>query len=403
MTWPAVRGTLRVVKNLHDILLAPFHYLVIPSAVEECLTVVVFRSARVRATFLFAVVASSADGEIFSSSIVSAGATMPVQHGSSIVELDDGSFLVSWYAGTTEAARDSRILLRHSTSGCATWEPTQIAVNPHERAAESWFSSKAVGNTVLFQDENKFVWLFYAAIEFGGWSGAHVDYKISADRGRTWSTSRRLTSGQGDIPRGKPIELSDHEIFLPLSHSALRKYPLGARLEIANGKIVRKMYSKIADSQFSHPAFLTLDSNRVLAFLRARGGGTLQTSFFDVAKNTWSNPQKTNVPNPDSAIDALRLENGAIVLVYNDSPTARNPLSIAVANASAEVPLPGEITFRKLRDIENELGQGFSYPSLVRAHDGTFYLTYTWHDRAAIKCVHFDSNWLGLGSGSVGQ
>ncbi|PYI78168.1 MAG: hypothetical protein DMF04_04175, partial [Verrucomicrobia bacterium] len=161
---------------------------------------VVFWSARISAAFLFVLAASIAHGEIFSSSIVSAEATMPVQHGSSILELDDGSLLVSWYAGTTEAARDSRILLRHSTSGGATWEPTQIAVSPHERAAESWFSSKAVGNTVLFEDENKFVWLFYAAIEFGGWSGAHVDYKISTDRGRTWSTSRRLTSGQGDIP-----------------------------------------------------------------------------------------------------------------------------------------------------------------------------------------------------------
>ena len=79
------------------------------------------------------------------------------------------------------------------------------------------------------------------------------------------------------------------------------------------------------------------------------------------------------------------------------------PLSIAIANGSAGVSSPGEITFRKLRDIENEIGQGFSYPSLVRAHDGTFYLTYTWHDRAAIKCVHFDSNWLGLSCGSVGQ
>jgi len=49
-----------------------------------------------------------------------------------------------------------------------------------------------------------------------------------------------------------------------------------------------------------------------------------------------------------------------------------------------------------LRDIDNELGQDFSYPSLVRARDGTFYLTYTWHYRSAIKCVHFDANWLGL-------
>jgi len=49
-----------------------------------------------------------------------------VQHGSSIIELDDGSLLVSWYAGSTEAARDSRILLRHLALGGTSWEPTQI-------------------------------------------------------------------------------------------------------------------------------------------------------------------------------------------------------------------------------------------------------------------------------------
>ncbi len=92
-------------------------------------------------------------------------------------------------------------------AGGTSWEPTQIAVNPRECAAESWFSNKTLGNTVLFQDKENIVWLFYAAVEFGGWSGAHVDYKISRDRGRTWSESHRLTNGLGDIPRSKPVEL----------------------------------------------------------------------------------------------------------------------------------------------------------------------------------------------------
>ncbi len=136
---------------------------------------------------------------------------MAVQHGSSLIELDDGSLLVSWYAGGKEGARDSRILVRHSRAGGTSWEPTQIAVNPRECAAESWFSNKTLGNTVLFQDKENIVWLFYAAVEFGGWSGAHVDYKISRDRGRTWSESHRLTNGLGDIPRSKPVELGSHE------------------------------------------------------------------------------------------------------------------------------------------------------------------------------------------------
>src|SRR5437588_3352056 len=304
---------------------------------------------------------SVARAQVFTSSFVSAEATMPVQHGSSIIELDDGSLLVSWYAGSKEAAHDSRILVRHSAPGGVGWESTQIAVNPRECARESWFSNKAVGNTVLFQDKENIVWLFYAAVEVGGWSGAHVDYKISRDRGRTWSESHRLTNGLGDIPRSKPVELGPHEIFLPLSHSALWKYPSGARLEIANGKIVRKMSLPITSSQCSHPAFVAFDPNCVLAFLRARGGGSLQGTFFDPGRNGWSIPEPTNLPNPDSAIDAVRLNDGRILLAYNDDGTIRNPLSIAVSDdrgkGGAEASPSAGSELRTLRDIDNETGK----------------------------------------------
>ena len=339
-------------------------------------------------------VTSSARAQIFSGSIVSTETTMPMQHGSSVVELDDGSLLVSWYSATNEAARDSRIFCRRSTSDGLNWGPTQIAVSPGERARESWFANKAVGNSVLFQDKENVLWLFYAAVEAGGWSGAHVDYKTSRDRGHTWSESHRLTSGLGDLPRNKPVELAGCEILLPLSHSAFRKYAYGARWKTC-AKLLQPSYPTIDGSKFSHPAFVAVGSNSVVAFVRARGGGMLQSKFFDPDKNGWSIPQSTNLPNSDSAIDAVRLADGRILLVYNDDGAVRNPLSIAISDDGT--------TFRKLRDVENESGQDFSYPSLVQAQDGTFYLSYTWHYRSAIKCAHFDANWLGLNPVSVGQ
>jgi predicted neuraminidase len=360
---------------------------------------------------------SPARAQIFTSSIVSTEAAMPMQHGSSVVELDDGSILVSWDSASNEAARDSRIFCRRSMSDGLNWGPTQIVVSPGERARESWFANKAVGNSVLFQDKENVLWLFYAAVEAGGWSGAHVDYKTSRDRGRSWSESHRLTSGLGDLPRNKPVELAGCEILLPLSHSGFRKYAYGARWKTC-AKLLQVTYPTIDGSKFSHPAFVAFGSNRVLAFVRARGGGMLQSTFFDPDKNGWSIPQPTNLPNSDSAIDAVRLEDGRILLVYNDHGTIRNPLSIAVSDdrgggpaasglveptARREARLSAGVAFRKLRDIENEPGQDFSYPSLVQARDGTFYLTYTWHYRSAVKCVHFDANWLGLNFVSVGQ
>jgi len=339
--------------------------------------------------FFALITGSTAPAQIFTTSNVSTEATTPVQHGSSIIELDDGSLLVSWYAGTKEAARDTRILVRRSTTGGANWEPTQTAVVPGECAAESWFSNKTLGNTVLFQDTENVVWLFYAAVQFVGWSGALIEYTTSRDRCRTWSEAHRLTDKLGDLPRSKPIELGSDDIFLPLSHSAFRKYCGGMRLEISGGKITKKVFSPIAGKECSHPTFVAVDSNRVLAFLRARRrDGSVQSASFDVSKNTWSSPQLTNLRNPNSAIDAVRFDGGRILLAYNDNANYRNPLSIAISDDG--------INFRKLRDVENDLGQEFFYPSLVRARDGTFYLTYTWHYCAVIKCIHFDARWLGL-------
>ena len=202
------------------------------------------------------------------------------------------------------------------------------------------------------------------------------------------------------------MELDGCEILLPLSHSGFRKYAYGARWKTC-AKLLQPSYPTIDGSKFSHPAFVALGSNHILAFVRARGGGMLQSTFFDADKNEWSIPQPTNLPNSDSAIDAVRLEDGRILLAYNDHGTIRNPLSIAVSDdrdsERAEAPLSAGGAFRKLRDIDNEPGQDFSYPSLVRARDETFYLTYTWRYRSAIKCVHFDASSLGLNPVSVGQ
>lgn len=345
-----------------------------------------FVTALVRSLFFLVLIASAVNAAPFcETSVVSDEMTMPMQHGSSIVELDDGSLLVSWYAGTAEASRDSRVLCRRSFSGGKTWEPTQVVVGQGERAKGAWFANKAVGNTVLFEKSQKVLWLFYGSVAFGGWSDARIDYKTSRDGGRTWSESSRLTSGYGDLPRSKPVEI-DANLFLPLSHSAWRKY--AALLMVHRGKLLRTDYYPLPGVNFSHPA-LVADGANLLAFLRARGKGKLQIASFDVQKRAWGKPSETNVANPDSPVDALRLVDGRILLAANDDVKARNPLSIFVSEDNGQ-------SFRKRRDVESEHGEEFAYPSLIGARDGTFFLSYTWHKRAAIKVAHFNAEWLGL-------
>jgi predicted neuraminidase len=84
---------------------------------------------------------------------------------------------------------------------------------------------------------------------------------------------------------------------------------------------------------------------------------------------TWSAVKKTELPNPNSAIDAVRLRDGRLVMVYNDTTDGRTPLSLAWSKN-------GE-TWTKLRDLETGPGE-YSYPAMIQARNGDLVISYTW-------------------------
>jgi len=72
-------------------------------------------------------------------------------------------------------------------------------------------------------------------------------------------------------------------------------------------------------------------------------------------------------------MDAVELRSGRIVIVYNDSKSARTPLSVSVSN-------DGGKTWRKMLDLETEFAE-FSYPSVIESSDGDIHIVYTWKRR----------------------
>jgi predicted neuraminidase len=136
------------------------------------------------------------------------------------------------------------------------------------------------------------------------------------------------------------------------------------------------------------PALVPLNDDRVLMMLRARGGQrALYTAFSDDNGWTWTEAAPTGLPNPDAAIDALRLRDGRILLVYNHSEVTRENLQLAV---SAD----GGRTWRTSAILEDgTVDQEFSYPTLAEDSRGRIHLTYTWQ-RERIKHVTFNLAWL---------
>src|SRR5690606_8649218 len=98
------------------------------------------------------------------------------------------------------------------------------------------------------------------------------------------------------------------------------------------------------------PQVVQLTDDHLVCWMR-RGGGygpdtkgyILKAESHDGGR-TWSDAVDTDMPNPNAAVDALKLQSGNILLVYNDHMYSRSPLSVAVSEDGGE-------TFKYKRDI----------------------------------------------------
>ncbi len=97
---------------------------------------------------------------------------------------------------------------------------------------------------------------------------------------------------------------------------------------------------------------------------------------------TWSEGRDTEFPNPNAAIDFLKLKNGHLLLVYNDSPIDRTPLTVAIST-------DGDKSWPFRREIATG-DFDYAYPYAIQGRDGKIHLVYTSHGRSVINHAMFD-------------
>jgi predicted neuraminidase len=310
-----------------------------------------------------------------------------------LTELPGGTLLVCWAAGSTERAPDVMIYCSRSDPGARIWEPPRAVVRRGERAQEWWLRNLTVGNPVLFLDHQRYLWLFYAAVDAPlGWSGAHVDYKVSVDFGRTWGPGRRLVAGWGNLPRNKVLALGPQgRVLLPAYKELFGTYGYILELTLGRGAIEKVKSLPIPGGDHLQPALVWAEPRRVVAYLRTAIWSVphVLRSEYDEASNRWSRPEALALPNAKSAVDAVNTADGGILLAYNDSPKFRTPLSLAYSRDSRR--------FTKIWDLESAPDLRFSYPAMIRATDGVYHVVYRAQEGeapAAIKHVMFNEEWL---------
>jgi predicted neuraminidase len=92
---------------------------------------------------------------------------------------------------------------------------------------------------------------------------------------------------------------------------------------------------------------------------------------------SWGQVRFIDLPNPNSGIDAVRLRDGRVVLIFNNSYNKRTPLNLAISDDGEH--------FKTFMTLENGPGQ-YSYPAIVQAANGDLLMTYSWR-RETIKFV----------------
>ena len=308
-------------------------------------------------------------------------------HGASLIELGGGDILATWYSAKEETDSDSRIYGAVWKKDTGKWTAPRVII-------PSGYS-KSVGNTALFRDDDGIIWMFFAAVRVGGWSGAMVDYVQSRDNGATWSGGKTLVWLPGNLPRNPPIRVGDHKMLVPLfvdfmyeanlvgSYTALIKYKDGAVLE--------KKYASLDDYDSIQPAIVKLPNGKILLLARDKTERFMRRAFSANNGKSWSPVSITNVPNPGSGISAIFIrELNAVLLAYNHSHKERNPLCLAVST-------DGGLVFRRVADVESRKGakkSSFSYPALLRTHDGMIHMIWSHDSRATLKHARFNLDWL---------
>ena len=297
-------------------------------------------------------------------------------HAPAITAFADGELLAAWYSYTGPNELDgAAIYVARRPAGGESWTVPELLITRRE----------AVGNPVLYS-EGDAVWLFHAVVPGTGWSTAHIELQQSSDRGRMWSAARVLDARLGSNVRFPPVRMNDGTLLLPAYDDLI---PRSLFYTSADGGDWTLRSVLAADAGYANiqPSVVALADGRLLSVMRNTGHGWLWVAASDDAGRTWTTLADGGFPNPASPAVLLRLTNGHLALVYNDSNTDRHPLSITASADDGATWYPARI----LVD-----GDGaYAYPAMIQTPDGLIHIVYS-HDRQRIQHITLNEAWIAV-------
>jgi alpha-L-rhamnosidase len=358
-------------------------------------------------TYHYHVAIPTRDKAILSDEFLYEQAPFPECHGATIAETPKGDLVAAFFGGTKERNPDCVIWVCRKPKGSHAWTaPVEVAGgyvshSDSRTGSKTWTSDgstlqpgqKACWNPVLFQLPKGELMLFYkVGAKVSEWTGHLIRSK---NGGKTWSKPEQLPDGFLGPVKNKP-EYINGRIICPSSTEGSGGWRIHFELSDDKGKTWRKVgpipakEALLTQDQKSYPIYAIQPSilkhadGRLQALARTRNG-YIATTWSSDNGDTWSTVTLTPTPNNNSGIDAVTLEDGRHLLVYNNFRTLpgtpkgpRTPLNVALSADG--------VNWEETLVLEDSPISQYSYPSVIQGKDGAIHIVYTWR-RQRVKYV----------------
>lgn len=343
-------------------------------------------------------------------------------HGSSLVELPNGDFLVAWFQGSGERnADDVKIMGARLQKGTKNWsEPFELADTPHLPDC----------NPVLFMAGNK-LFLVWIAVQANRWEHSILRVRTSTafsapgaplwewqdnillkpddafaeevaqrlrelpDTGAGWAEyapkyDRMIVEASQDLrkrsigwmTRIKPLILEDGTILLPLYSDG---FNLSLIARSADGGRSWLPGKPLVGRGPIQPTLMQRKDGTILAFMRDSGDfpTRVQQSESVDGGQSWTVARKTSIPN-GASVDGVVLPDGRWAMLNNDIEDGRYRLTLQLSDDEGQSWHTGQVI-----EFDRDRKGRFSYPSLILGKNGLLYMTYSYHPSGDSKAIKF--------------
>ena len=353
-------------------------------------------------------------------------------HSSSLVETPKGDLLVCWFHGSGERTADD-VLIRG-----ARWSRTTRKWSaPFTMADAPGFPET---NPVLYVDRKERLFFFWPLIIAHRWETALMKYRIStdyqqADGPPTWAFQDNIVlvpkniaaktkafvatatganpqlatagarlvehaedeyfSRMGWFTRTHPLELPSGRLLVPMYSDG---YSFGIMAISDDGGVTWKGSEPIVGLGGIQPSVVRKNDGTLVAYLRDNGPAPKRALMSESKDDgeSWSEARDSDILNPGTSVEVVRLSNGHWIMVYNDLERGRFSLVAAVSEDEGRTwPARRHLDGRPGAEVPSQ----YHYPSVIQARDGFIHVTYSYFtpEGKSIKHARFDEAWVRAG------